>query len=81
MDEILARTDSIEVSNAIVLLQEIGHNKGNFQASLDGAVEAFQLYLSKSENQGSGRIEDETEFLKQLHQKARKHKRRSVGLI
>jgi DNA primase len=78
--QILARTDSLLVSNAIVQLQEIGRDKGTFQASLDGALEAFQLYLSKSENKGNIEIKDETEYLKQLHQDARKHKRRG-GLI
>jgi DNA primase len=81
LSQILARTDSIEVANAIVHLQEIGRKKGNFQASLDGAVNSMLFYLSKIEKGKPEKIEDDAEYLKQVHQKTRKYNRRSVGLV
>ncbi len=79
--EILARTDSVEVANAIVQLQDVGLKKGNFHASLDGAIEAMQSYLSQSKNEKPVKITDETEYLKQVHQKTRKVNRRNVGMV
>jgi DNA primase len=80
LTEILAHTDSIEIANTIFKLQQVGQKKGNFSASLEGAIETFQLYLSNSKGQKSGKIQDEVDFLKQSHQKARKYKHRSVGM-
>jgi DNA primase len=81
LTEILARTDSVEVANAIVQLQDIGLKKGNFHASLIGAIEAMQSYLSQSKNEKPVKIMDETEYLKQVHQKTRKVNRRNVGMV
>lgn len=79
--DIVARTESVPVGRAIVELQEIGQKKGNFSASLAGAVEAIQSYLAEKRRQQLDARLGETEYLKQISENARKQNPRSIGMV
>ncbi len=90
VSQILAHTDSGEVANAIVHLHEIGLKKGNFQASLNGALDvmlsrrAGKPACSKTDSAGRQKpdiIDNDAEYLKQICQKNRKCNSRSVGMV
>ncbi len=79
--EILAETDSVELANVIVELERQGGEKGNFESSLDDAVEAMHRFSQKQKRAEIKEIKDETEYLKKVFEDSQKQNRRNIGML
>jgi DNA primase len=83
LNEILARTESVELGNCIMELAAVGQKKGNkcnLESSLAGALSAIEQYKAQERNNGIGAIEDGTEYLRKKHRNTGK-KRDIVGMV
>lgn len=79
--EILAKTDSVELSNIIVELEQTGNKKGNFTSCLEGAIEAIRRYRAKEKREQISKLDDKTELLKQVLEDSRKQNRHNIGML
>jgi DNA primase len=79
--DILAETDSVELANVIVELERQGGEKGNFESSLDDAVEAMHRFSQKQKRAEIKEIKDKTEYLKQAYEDSRKQNGHNIGMI
>jgi DNA primase len=80
LKDILAETDSTDLSNAITSLAQMGEKKGNYQARFDGALEALHWYLTRDETSKIP-YKNDHEYLKQVFQNSLKQKRPNIGMI
>jgi DNA primase len=78
--EILAKVESVEISNAIVELSQLGEEKGNFQFRLAGAIETMQRLQNQKPRSEIKTTEDQTKFLRSIHKKTGKENPYNVGL-
>ncbi len=79
--EILAETDSVELANVIVELESQGDKKGNFESSLDDAVEAMHRFSRRQKRTQIKEIKDETEYLKQVFEDSHKQNQHNIGML
>jgi DNA primase len=78
--EIIARTESPQISSIIVELAQSGEAKGNFESRLAGALDAIgqqQAQMRKSEIKAI----DGRQFLRSVLENTRKQNPRSTGMI
>ena len=78
---ILAKTESVELGQAVVELAQTGEQKANYLPRLTGALDAIEQFLAQK---GSGRlkkVKDNAELLQKLGENVPKQNPHSVGLV
>jgi DNA primase len=78
--EIIARTESPQVSSIIVELARIGEAKGNFESRLAGAMDAISQHQAQRRKSEIKKT-DEREFLRCVHENTDKQNLRSMGMV
>ena len=78
---ILANTDSIEISSAIVSLAASGEEKGNFKSRLIDAIEAIQRIEGQRKKGRIEAIEDQTQLLRHFSKDNNKENPHSIGMV
>ncbi len=78
---VLAKVESIGISNLITELAREGEEKKNFQARLDGALHAIQTYRKQERKTLAGTEEDQTQFLKCLVENTGKENPHALGMV
>jgi len=80
LSEILAKAESVELGNCIMLLEQTGREKGNFESRLTDAVDTL---LRLSQRRSIDRIksaEDPNQYLKSVSEVVKKENRRNIGM-
>jgi len=80
LTEMLARTDSVELGNALVELSQTGEEKGNFQARLTGALIAIERGRARKINGSLEIIDDQKKYLRKIHENTGKENPHNVGM-
>jgi DNA primase len=78
--EILAKTESPQVSSCITQLQHTGQEKGNFEARLTDAVNALLQSQARKQTSEIKAIEDQTRFLRSVTERTSKENPHNVGM-
>jgi len=78
--EILAKTESPQVSSCITQLQHTGQEKGNFEARLTDAVNALLQSQARKQTSEIKAIEDQTRFLRTVTERTSKENPHNVGM-
>jgi DNA primase len=81
LNEILARTESVELGNCIMELAAAGQKKGNFEFKLAGALGAIEQYTVKKRNGLAEMEEDQSEFLRRVYDSKEKTNPHNVGMV
>jgi DNA primase len=81
LTEMLAKTESVELGNAIVELSQTGEEKGNFQARLEGALEAIERNRARKLDGSLEIIDDQKQFLRKIYENTGKENPHNVGMI
>jgi DNA primase len=81
LNEILARTESVELGNCIMELAAAGQRKGNFESSLDGAMGAFGRYQTRQQAGRIEAIEDRRQYLRRMHENKERENPHNVGMV
>jgi DNA primase len=81
LNEILARTDSVELGNCIMELSAAGQKKGNFEPKLAGAVSAIVQYPAKGQDDLTESTGDQSEFLRKVYDNTEKINPHNVGMV
>jgi len=79
--EILVLVESPNLASAITDLAQSGQEKGNFQTSLNGAIEALNEYYKNRKKPDQKAKISEIEALKKLSEKQSKPNLRNMGII
>lgn len=79
--EILAKAESVELSNCIVELAEAGEQKDNFEARLEGALKVIERIQGQKDESNIKTIKDQTQYLREISQKAGKKNQHNVGMM
>jgi len=82
LNEIMARTESVEIGNCIMELATVGQKKSdkcNLESSLAGALNVIVQHKAQKQNIGIKAIEDGTEYLRKKYQNISR-KRNIVGM-
>ena len=81
LKDILAGTESVEVSSCLVELARAGEEKGNFQSRLTGAMDALAGYQAqKRKSQIKTITGDQTKFLRDVYENTEKQNPRNLGM-
>ncbi|MHC4395438.1 MAG: DNA primase [Planctomycetota bacterium] len=78
--EILAETESAEISSIIVELAQTGEEKGNFESRLTGAVDAMQRVRQQRKSGEIKTIEEQRQFLKGVCENTVKQNPHNMGM-
>jgi len=81
LNQILARVESVELGNCITGLAQAGHEKGNFESRLAGAMETIARYQAQKQDSKLGAVENESDFLRSKHKNAGGQNRHIVGMV
>ncbi len=81
LNEILVRTESVELGNCIMELAAAGQKKGNFESSLAGALGAIEQYTTQKQDGLTESTEDQSEFLRRVYNSKEKTNPHSVGMV
>ena len=81
LNEILARTESVELGNCIMELAEAGRKKGNFELSLAGALSAFGCYQARQQNGLIEAIEDRRQYLRRMNDNKGRENPYNAGMV
>jgi len=81
LNEILARTESVELGNCIMELAAAGQKKGNFESSLAGALAAFGCYQVRQQESRIEAIEDRRKYLRRMHVNKERENPHNVGMV
>jgi DNA primase len=81
LKEILAKTESVELGNALVELSQTGEEKGNFQARLTGALDAIERNRVHKTNGSFKIIDDQKQFLRKVYENTGKENPHNVGMV
>jgi DNA primase len=79
--QILARAESVQVSNCIAELARIGQEKGNFRARLTDALHVLRRYQTQREKKQAKTVEDESILLQQVYDQQDRENRHSLGMV
>ena len=79
--EILAKTDSTELSNCIMELVQAGEDKGNYESRLIGALETIERHKTLKQNNSIKTVKDQKEYLHRLQKNRGKENPHSVGMM
>jgi DNA primase len=80
LTEMLARTDSVELGNALVELSQTGEEKGNFKVRLTGALVAIERGRARKINGSLEIIDDQKKYLRKIHENTGKENPHNVGM-
>ncbi len=80
LSEILAKTESAQVSSIIVELAQAGEEKGNFQVRLTGALDAMGRIVRQKKGGEIKAIEDQRQYLKRVYENTVKQNPYNVGM-
>jgi DNA primase len=81
LKDILAGTESVEVSGCLVELARAGEEKGNFQSRLAGAMDALAGYQAqKRKSQIKTITGDQTKFLRDVYENTERQNPRNLGM-
>ena len=80
LTEILAKTESPQVSSCITQLQAAGEEKGNSQSRLKDAVDALLSCQARMKIEQLKSKQDPNSYLKSVTETARKENRRNIGM-
>ena len=80
LTQILAKVESIEVSNAITTLAHRGYAKGNYQKRLTGAKEVLQRLKKKKQIERLHQMNDSGEIFRNVCENPSKTNRHSLGM-
>jgi DNA primase len=82
LKDILAGTESVEVSSCLVELARAGEEKGNFQSRLTGAMDALAGYQAqKRKSQIKTITGDQTKFLRDVYENTERQNPRNIGMV
>jgi DNA primase len=81
LNQILARVESVELGNCVTELAQAGHEKGNFESRLAGAMETIARSWAQKQDSRLGAVENESDFLRGKHKKAGGQNRHTVGMV
>jgi DNA primase len=82
LKDILARTESVQVSNCLMELAMAGEEKGNFQSRLTGALDTLSRYQAREKtSQMKATTEDQTQFLRSVYENTEKQNPHNVGMV
>jgi len=82
LKDILAGTESVQVSKCLMELAWAGEEKGNFQSRLSGAIDALARYQAeKKKIQIKTTTEDQTQFLRSVYENTEKQNPHNVGMV
>ncbi len=81
LNEILARTESVELGNCIMELAAAGQKKGNFESKLTGALSAIERYPRQQQDGFIESTEDQSEFLRRVYDSKEKVNPHNVGMV
>ena len=81
LNEILARTESVELGNCIMELAAAGQEKGNFESRLVGAVNAIEQYTAQKQDGLTESLEDQSEFLRRVYDSKGKTNPHNAGMV
>jgi DNA primase len=81
LNRILAMTESVELANAVIQLEQAGRNKGNFQSSLSDALAFVKNHQSRKKIEQLKKARDETELLKTVLENSRKQNPHNIGML
>jgi DNA primase len=81
LNEIFARTESVELGNCIMELADVGQMKGNFVSRLADALNAIERYSVQKQNSRNESEGDQTEFLKRIYDNTEKANPHNVGML
>ena len=80
--QILARTESVEVSNCLTELARAGEEKGNFQPRLTGALDALVRHQAqKKKSQLKTETKDQTRFLRDVYESTERQNPHNIGMV
>lgn len=80
LTDILAKTESPQLSSCITQLQSAGEQKGNFESRLKDAVDALLSCQAKMKIEQLKSKQDPKSYLKSVTESARKENRRNIGM-
>jgi len=80
LKDILSRTESVELSNAIVHLADVGEQKANYQQRLAAAIDALKHAQKQKTAQNIKTIKDQKHYIQQLTRNTEKTNRHNIGL-
>jgi len=81
LTDILAAAESVQEGSVIVDLAQAGEEKGNFQSSLTGALDAIKRYQAQKRKSQIKATEDQTRFLRSVSENTEKENPHSVGMV
>jgi hypothetical protein len=79
--EILAKTDSTELSNCLMELVQTGEDKGNYESRLIGALDTIDRHKLHKQNNSIKTVKDQKEYLHRLQESKGKENPHSVGMV
>ena len=79
--EILAHTESIDISGCIVELANAGERKGNFKSRLLGALDTIKRCQQQVKNSEIKIVENQVEFLQKVYKSTGKQNPHNVGMV
>jgi DNA primase len=80
--QILARTESVEVSNCLTELARAGEEKGNFQPRLTGALDTLVRHQAqKKKSQLKTETKDQTRFLRDVYESTERQNPHNIGMV
>jgi len=80
LTEILAKTESPQLSSCITQLQADGEEKGNFESRLKDAIDALLNCFAKRKIEQLKSKQDSAGYLESVTESARKENRRNIGM-
>jgi DNA primase len=79
--EILARTESVQLSNCLMELVQAGEEKGNFQARLAGALDTIERYQRQQQNKSFKTVKQQRQYLRRFNENTGRENPHSVGMV
>ena len=77
---VLAKAESVELGRALMELADTAEQKGNFESRLAGALEVLQRYQTDKKVGQVKPAEDQTKYLRSVHERTGKRNPHSVGM-
>ena len=79
--QILAGTESVQLSNCVMELAQDGEQKGNFEARLSGALHTIERYQGQKQNNSFKTLEEQRKYLRRFGESAGRENPHSVGMV
>ncbi|MBN2183277.1 MAG: DNA primase, partial [Sedimentisphaerales bacterium] len=79
--QILAGTESVQLSNCIMELAQAGEEKGNYRARLDGALGAIKRYEVQKQKKPFKTLEEKRQYLRRFGGNAGRENPHSLGMV